>query len=226
MEKFDKDLEEIKTGLNNIKLSDDFKNNLKIKMEEEFNKSDIKENARSLIFPRKLVATFACFFLLITSCAVFADEIESFVTNIFSNTDRKIEEAIANGNYKEIDMEYVEHDGIGIKVDYIISEDDSIYIAFNVLTEEEFDDMFLENIEVKNDKVIIHKIDVKSNVMINSDTRTFNKKINLTNNIYIYQIYMNNKIDNHGNIKIKIENICFSKNDKINKKSGNWLLEF
>ena len=112
------------------------------------------------------------------------------------------------------------------EVDYIISEDDSIYIAFNVLTEEEFDDMFLENIEVKNDKVIIHKIDVKSNVMINSDTRTFNKKINLTNNIYIYQIYMNNKIDNHGNIKIKIENICFSKNDKINKKSGNWLLEF
>lgn len=226
MEKFDKDLEEIKTELNNIKLSEDFKNNLKIKMEEELNKPDAKEKARNFLFPRKLVATFACFFLLVTSCAVFADEIESFVASIFSNTDRRIEKAIANGNYKEIDMEYVEHDGIGIKVDYVISDDDSFYIAFNILTEEEFDDMFFENIEVKNDKEIIHKIDVNSNVIINSNTRTFNKKINLTNNIYIYQIYMNNKIDNYGNIKMKIENICFSKNDKINKKLGNWLLEF
>ena len=126
MEKFDKNLEEIKTELNNIKLSDDFKNNLKIKMEEELNKLDAKEKARNFLFPRKLVATFACFSLLITSCAVFADEIESFVAGIFSNTDRKIEEAIANGNYKEIDMEYVEHDGIGIKVDYIVQEVDSL----------------------------------------------------------------------------------------------------
>lgn len=219
MEKFDKDLEEIKTELNNIKLSDDFKNNLKIKMEEELNKSDIKEKARNLLFPRKLVATFACFFLLITSCAVFADEIESFVANIFSNTDRKIEEAIANGNYKEIDMEYVEHDGIGIKVDYIVQEEDSLCIAFNVKYEEELKNVYINKMEIRNrDDKIIYKFKDENNV----DERKFsiyNKKINNKETCIIYEICTDDC--NTQNLEIIIEDVTiFNKNDKTFK--GIW----
>lgn len=207
MEKFDKDLEEIKTELNNIKLSDDFKNNLKIKMEEELNKSDVKEKARNFLFPRKLVATFACFFLLITSCAAFADEIESFVANIFSNTDRKIEEAIANGNYKEIDMEYVEHDGIGIKVDYIVQEEDSLCIAFNVKSEEEFDDIYFDEIEIR---------DEQNNIILGtgiSKYQTNKKKIDSQNIMFIYNVKCDDII---RTIDINIIRIIEVKNNKEN----------
>ena len=148
MEEFNKELEEIKNELNEVKLRDEFKQNLKIKMKEELNKPDIKEKTRTVLFPKKLIATFACVIFLITSLGVFADEIECLVTNIFSNTDKQIEEAIANGNYKEIDMEYVEHDGVGIKVDYIIQDEDKLCIAFNVRCEEEFDKVYFQNIEI------------------------------------------------------------------------------
>ncbi|MBQ7410631.1 MAG: DUF4179 domain-containing protein [Clostridia bacterium] len=222
MEKFDKDLEEIKTGLNNIKLSDDFKNNLKIKMEEEFNKSDIKENARSLIFPRKLVATFACFFLLITSCAVFADEIESFVANIFSNTDRKIEEAIANGNYKEIDMEYVEHDGIGIKVDYIVQEEDSLCIAFNVKSEEEFDEVYFDRIEIldKNNQIFFKTKDKNNKEKTNF--YVYNQKTAAKEYSIIYEFVA--KDINFKKMYIVIENLILFDNDKINMINAIWEL--
>ena len=146
MEEFNKELEEIKNELNEVKLRDEFKQNLKIKMKEELNKPDIKEKTRTVLFAKKLIATFACVIFLISSLGVFADEIECLVTNIFSNTDKQIEEAVANGNYKEIDMEYVEHDGVGIKVDYIIQEEDKLCIAFNVRCEEEFEHLYWKEI--------------------------------------------------------------------------------
>lgn len=153
MDEFKKELDEIKNELNEVKLSDEFKQNLKIKMEEEFDKPNIKEKARNILFPRKLIATFACFIFLLTSCVVFADEIESLVTHIFSNTDKKIERAIANGNYKKIDMDYVEHDGIGIKVDYIIQEENELCIAFNVKSEEKIEKVRFSKLQIKDKNV-------------------------------------------------------------------------
>ena len=55
MDEFKKELDEIKNELNEVKLSDEFKQNLKIKMEEEFDKPNIKEKARNILFPRKLI---------------------------------------------------------------------------------------------------------------------------------------------------------------------------
>lgn len=214
MEKFDKDLEEIKTELNNIKLSDEFKSDLKIKMEEELNKSNIKEKTRNLLFPRKLVATFACFFLIITSCVVFAEEIESFVTKIFSNTDRKIERAIANGNYKKIDMEYVENDGIGIKVDYIIQEDDSICIAFNVKSEEEFDNVRLKEVELfHNNDCVIFENENKDVIYIEEF-----KQLTTDNAIIIYKI--KKVVENFEEIRVK--NIFYEKNGERKDIYGEW----
>lgn len=222
MEKFDKDLEEIKTELNNIKLSDEFKSDLKIKMEEELNKSNIKEKTRNLLFPRKLVATFACFFLIITSCVVFAEEIESFVTKIFSNTDRKIERAIANGNYKKIDMEYVENDGIGIKVDYIIQEDDSICIAFNVKSEEEFDNIYFDEIEILDNNQIFFKT---QNGKEESKMKHFvyNKK-NASNEYCIIYKFILNEIE-LNDFYIQIDSVTLFNNDNVKTINKIWKLE-
>lgn len=222
MEKFDKDLEEIKTELNNIKLSEEFKTDLKVKMEEEFNKSNIKEKTKNLLFPRKLVATFACFFLVITSCVVFAEEIESFVTKIFSNTDRKIEIAIANGKCKKIDMEYVENDGVGIKVDYIIQEDDSICIAFNVKSEEEFDNIYLDEIEIRDDNQIFFKT---QNGKEESKIKhyVYNKK-NTSNEYNIIYKFILNEIE-LKDFYIQVNSITLFNNNNVNTINKTWKLE-
>ena len=195
MEEFNKELEEIKNELDQVKLSDEFKQNLKIKMQEELNKPNIKEKVKTVLFPRKLVAAFACFIFVLTSIGVFADEIEGIITYIFSNTDKQIEEAIANGNYKKIDMEYVEHDGIGIKVDYIIQEDDALSIAFNVKSEEEINYIQFISTEIVNEYKsfnIFSGIDMYTKIL---------KKISKKNVIVLYKFDMQDF--NVKKIKIK-----------------------
>lgn len=208
MEEFNKELEEIKNELNEVKLRDEFKQNLKIKMKEELNKPDIKEKTRTVLFPKKLIATFACVIFLISSLGVFADEIECLVTNIFSNTDKQIEEAIENGNYKEIDMEYVEHDGVGIKVDYIIQDEDKFCIAFNVRCEEEFNKIQFDRLEIFDGNKI-KLFDIKNeNYKYNKTIKNISKK----NIIVLYKF--DKKIFDMEIIRI---NDLFIKNNGVKK---------
>ena len=191
MEEFEKDLNEIKSKLDEFQLSEEFKLKLQEKMDEKFNELDdnqinIKTKVRK--FPSSLVAAFACFFFLISGYVTFADEFEDWVTKIFSNTDKKIEIAAQNGNYREIDMDYVESNGIGIKVDYVIAEDDMLCIAFNVKTEEEYDDMLFQKIEIlnSNDEKIFGNLH-NQNVY---DVKYKSKKINEKELIIVYEYKM------------------------------------
>lgn len=160
-EEFLRDAEEMKNKVSKIKLSEEFKAQLQEKMDLEFEKETVNSNLESdnkiklklnnlFFIPKFAVAL--CLIVLVSGCITFADEIESFVSQIFSNTDRELEMAIENGNYRELDMDYIESDGVAIKVDYIIEDEDSLYIAFNVKTEEEvikiaFNDFILKTSE-------------------------------------------------------------------------------
>lgn len=160
-EEFLRDAEEMKNKVSKIKLSEEFKAQLQEKMDLEFEKETVNSNLESdnkiklklnnlFFIPKFAVAL--CLIVLVSGCITFADEIEFFVSQIFSNTDRELEMAIENGNYRELDMDYIESDGVAIKVDYIIEDEDSLYIAFNVKTEEEvikiaFNDFILKTSE-------------------------------------------------------------------------------
>lgn len=150
MNKFNEELDELKKANQEIKLDDEFKSSLKIKLDEEISKQEEKLNKKPKLnlLPRKLIPVTVCLVVLFVTMQTFADEIESLVKCVFSNVDESVEEAIANGNYQKIDMEYVEHDGISIKVDYIIQENNNTYIAFNVLTEKKMDNVYFENIKI------------------------------------------------------------------------------
>ena len=222
MDEFKKELDEIKNELNEVKLSDEFKQNLKIKMEEEFDKPNIKEKARNILFPRKLIATFACFIFLLTSCAVFADEIESLVTHIFSNTDKKIERAIANGNYKKIDMDYVEHDGIGIKVDYIIQEENDLYIVFDINSKNEMETICFDDIEIKFNDTIIHRLGINK-VEVNSTNFSYTKMIEKYKYCIIYKISIDKYKIKNEKINVEINEIAYQNNGEYIRKKGNWV---
>lgn len=225
--KFEEDLNEIKEKLNAEKLSDEFKENLQAKLEKELNGTPSNDNGKIIKFPvitRKLAGICACFVFLCTSCIAFADEIENVIFNIFSNTDKIVERAIANGNYREIDMDYVEDNGISIKVDYIVAEDDNLYIAFNVLSEKEFDNLFFENAAIKVNDIVVHKYNLKEDEYINRYCKVYKSAIYNNNIIYIYQILAKD-INEDDKIKISIKDLQISIKDELKTIYGNWEYE-
>ena len=197
MNKFNEELDELKKANQEIKLDDEFKSSLKIKLDEEISKQEEKLNKKPKLnlLPRKLIPVTVCLFVLFVTMQTFADEIESLVKCVFSNVDETVEEAIANGNYQKIDMEYVEHDGISIKVDYIIQEDNNTYIAFNVLLNKNVNDIRFENIIICNDDD--NKYDIKE-LYVN----IINKSVLKNQKMVIYKIC----IQKNGQ-KVFLENV-------------------
>ena len=230
MQKYDeddflRDAEEMKNKVSQIKLSDDFKAKLQEKMDLEFEKETVNPNLESdnkiklklnnlFFIPKFAVAL--CLFVLVSGCITFADDIESFVSQIFSNTDRELELAIENGNYRELDMDYIESDGVAIKVDYIIEDEDSLYIAFNVKTEEVYENVLLNNYVLmdQNDEVIYDNLNVNKE---NVDMKLFNNFIDKGNKYLIYKIEnLPKNILKNNTLKIKIRDISFSNENKMN----------
>lgn len=222
--KFEEDLNEIKEKLNAEKLSDEFKENLQEKLEEELNGTPSNDNGKVIKFPiltRKLAGICACFVFLCSSCIAFADEIENVIFNIFSNTDKIVERAIANGNYREIDMDYVEDNGISIKVDYIVAEDDNLYIAFNVLSEEEFDKVFIDGITVKNqnDTELYTMNSIDENATLTSE----GAHIDLKSSIVINKLTkIKYDLKDVTELKLEINKISFWDNNVGTIKNGLW----
>ncbi|MBR3613580.1 MAG: hypothetical protein IKL55_00140 [Clostridia bacterium] len=221
--RFNEELIEIKNKLNAEKLSDEFKNNLKAKLENELNKTTENEKGKIIKFPiitRKLAGICACFVLFCSGCFAFADEIENVIFNIFCNTDYIVERAIANGNYREIDMEYVENNGVSIKVDYVVVEDDRLYIAFNVLGEDEFDRISIEEIDIRNEENEI--LYTNENAKINTSFVPDQKHVNSRNSIVTYKLI---NIDKFSKLIFKITGIDLIKDDNVINQKGIWKFE-
>lgn len=215
-EDFLRDAEEMKNKVSQIKLSDEFKAKLQEKMDLEFEKETVNPNLESdnkiklklnnlFFIPKFAVAL--CLIVLVSGCITFADEIESFVSQIFSNTDRELELAIENGNYRELDMDYIESNGVAIKVDYIIEDEDSLYIAFNVKTEEEYKNVAFKDFVLKSsDNEIIFDAQNFENKKI--DVETISKYLKKNNVIIIYKFTRYENEIKFENLKMEIQKIC------------------
>lgn len=222
--KFEEDLKEIKEKLHAEKLSDEFKANLQARLEEELNKpSDKKE--RKIHFPavtKRLAAACACLIIFFSSCITFADDIENVILELFGNTDKIIENAIANGNYKKIDMEYVEDNGISIKIDYIVLEKNNLYVIFNAFSEENFDEIHVEDFDIRteNDLTLYSYNDKKiSNVTV------IYKEQNVTSNnaIITYKLTSDDvDLEILNSLSINCKKIFFIKDNNKIIKEGNW----
>ena len=224
MDDFEKRLEEdmkkISDKLDEYELSEEFKERLAKRMDYEYNKPIDKGIKNKSIFVKKLVASFACCFVILSTCVAFGDEFESLIAKVFSNTDKEIEQAIENGNYKEIDMDYVEDNGVSVKVDYIVKTKNSIYFAFNVLVDKEYDNLYFENIEIKdeNDKRILKTSEKDQE----SDFILMKKNITKNNSFMLYNLKFNDYKKNGKNkIKFYFHNIIAILNNQLSNKECN-----
>ena len=221
--KFEEDLKEIKEKLHAEKLSDEFKANLQARLEEELNKpSDKKE--RKIHFPavtKRLAAACACLIIFFSSCITFADDIENVIFRIFGNTDKVVEEAIANGNYKKIDMDYVEDNGVSIKIDYVVAKEEQLYIAFNILSKEKFDEIYIKDIKIEdqNDFIVYTNNGGIQGVKVTFDEENLNNN----NSIIAYDIKSNNyDFEELKELKIKCDKINVIKNEAEKNIKGLW----
>lgn len=156
MNKMEKDINSIKNKINKAYLSEEYKDDLKNKLEEQLKNSENKINSNSIKSRKKnkvisytkkiLSACAAC--IILTSCT-FADEIEDVMKNFFSNTYKEFE--VSDIELKSVDTDYVTNDGISIKVDAYAIKDDSLYLVFNVLSEEEIDECYIDDYVIENE---------------------------------------------------------------------------
>lgn len=156
MNKMEKDINSIKNKINKAYLSEEYKDDLKNKLEEQLKNSENKINSNSIKSRKKnkvisytkkiLSACAAC--IILTSCT-FADEIEDVMKNFFSNTYKEFE--VSDIELKSVDTDYVTNDGISIKVDSYAIKDDSLYLVFNVLSEEEIDECYIDDYVIENE---------------------------------------------------------------------------
>ena len=79
-------------------------------------------------------------------------------------------------------MDYVKNNGVSIKVDYVVEEQDNLYIAFNIVTEEEYAKLYLDETIIK-----AKNRNNNENEYTNSEAVQKSKRISKYNYIIIYK---------------------------------------
>ncbi len=219
MKDFEKEIDNIKNKINKIDLDENFKEELSNKLTSEYEKEDKKDKKKIFYFPKQAVAAIFC--IVILSSCVFADEIEHFVLSLFPSKDINIEEILENKNLQKIDMEYVEKDGIKIKMDYVLVEKDSIYLAFNVLSEESMDKIYFDKFVLTNEK---DDIILNNSFLTKEKYACYNTRLDEKNLICIYKISTNQNTNQLINkLKIAIQKITLVKNNEEKIINNNWI---
>ena len=91
----------------------------------------VKHNNRySTITILKRVAVFILCVGIITTTTVYAKDIINFITSIFTNSTPGIDKAVDNGHAQNVEMDFIQYDNIGVKVDYILMDEKSLDISF------------------------------------------------------------------------------------------------
>lgn len=233
MEDLKNKVSETKKKINEAKLSQSFKDNLKIMMDKEYYKtnenskvklienknSEFKGTKLRFLYPKKVAAIFLC--LIIFSSFVFAGDWENIFAKIFYNMDSSMSLAIEDGYVQNIDMDYVESNGVKIKVDYLLFDEKSLYIAFNVNVEKEFDDVFFNDFIIKdvNDEVIYDCENSNTDIIFKRERKRIdNNTIMLLDKIE----NINTIFENMEKTRIEISCIEIKSSEKSELISGEW----
>ena len=200
---------------------------------------------------RKIIITILTL-LTVGGGIVLAKEIGQFLDNIFNNR-KGISNAIDNGYISTPNMEYVESNKFGIKIENILMDDYNLDMEFNInLNQQNLDIDKITNIDIS--KMIIY--DENNNVLYCNNEEIFEiwanknkidfkiddfseKNINSGLNYYINEkILENNQLSLVYNLSaynsvypkskkiyLNIEEIIFDTNNKKICADGNWNIE-
>lgn len=200
-----------------INPSQEFIDDLKLNLNDRVIQEKMKRKANLY----KVAMIF--FTLTIISSGAFAMDIGNWLSQIFSNTDESMQIAVENGYVQNVEMDYVENQGIAIKVNSLVIDDNKINIVFDVkgeidgelvikelLLTTEGDEYFSKNLNIASTSYsrTFKSIDKKSHIMII-------KMSNVEHSLYCME-----------NLKVTLKNLSIiDRNSEITDITGTWECE-
>lgn len=91
---------------------------------------DTHNEKSTTVIMLKRVAIFILSLGIITATTVYAKDIVNFITSIFTNSNPGIDKAVDNGYAQNVDMDFIEYNDVGVKVDYVLMDDKNLDISF------------------------------------------------------------------------------------------------
>lgn len=223
------DLKEECQNINNqIKPSEDFMRNLKNNVIEEIDRRKKRKN----YFMKAMIA--ACSTLVFFTGCVFAGNIENFMSKMFSNVNKGIQVAIENNYIQNIDMNYVQNNGISVKADYILIDDNNLDIAFNIKTELEFDEIYFSEISIIDENGnTIYNVEEYLNAIIYDNARNVTDLVNVKDKrlsteelMKVYTLHSNDYFyEESKKLYIIINKIGIEKDNVEKAIQGNWCFD-
>ena len=225
MQNLEEEIKKIKEKRSKMEMSEEGKEKIRKIIEDRNTSSEneiikyVPKKNKTYIFAQKIAAVFICC-LVLSSCA-FSGEWKDILTKIFYGQGANIEYAVDNGYVQNIDMDYVESNGIKIKADYFYMDDYYMYIALDVVAEEEFDRILLDKFELLDEEnnIIFSNSQLFKDIFFQSETKRI-----LKNKAIIFGKFskMQNKFYNYDYLKININKIQLVNNDTSKYIQGNW----
>lgn len=226
MQDFDEEIRKIKEKRSKMEMSEEGKEKIRKLIEARNARLDdndvvtyIPKRRKTYIFAQKIAAVFVCC-LVLSSCA-FAGEWKDLLTKIFYGEGANIEYAVDNGYIQNIDMDYVESNGIKIKADYFYSDDYYMYIAFDVVAEEEFEKLYLIDFEIVDQDNVVSFSDIGflDKIFFRYETKRTSKDSAIILGKFSK---IQDKFLNYNNLIVNINKIQLVNDNEENYIEGNW----
>lgn len=212
-------------------LKQEIPNEIPPNIQNIINKSCKKiERKNNINYKLSRVAIFILSLGILGTSVVFAKDIISFISSIFTNSTPAIEKAVENGYVQNVDMDFVYSNEIGVKAEALVIDDYNLDISFTYECKED------NNKEIKVEEYVIL---TENNDLIYDSSHSIDNKLNISNRIirtehpakvndttYKESILFNlTKIENSINsININIKKLKVKKEDNSTYYiEGNWI---
>ncbi len=189
---------------------------------------DIPAKPITLIYKIQKIAVILITFIILTTGVVFAKDIISFITSLFTNTTEGINKAVENGYVQNVNMDFVYDNDIGIKVDYLVMDDSNLDVSFVYDTKNysKVSSISLNEyiIRDENNNVIYYYFEDenkmnKAQCTANFHIRTNEQMLNVANKFHESILYTSQKFSKSKNLIFEI--YSYNINDTILK--GCWI---
>ena len=211
MERYKQECKKINEQINP---SDEFIQNLKTNL----NKKVTEEKMKRKYYFSKVAMIFCT--LTLVSTGVFAKDIGNWLAQLFSNTDESVQMAVENGFVQNVEMDYIENDGIAIKVNSLVIDNNKMNVVFDVKGEID-GKLAVKNLELKfNDEIYDNTKSETINILFSQNFKSINKN---THYIIIDISNIEKMFEISDKIEIELlDSIIMEKENAIKNVDGKW----
>ena len=191
------------------------------------------KHRKSFNFILKRVAILVISLSVVTASTVFAEDIINFFTSIFTNSNKGVDTAVENGYVQNVDMDFIEDNDLGVKVDYVLMDDHNLNISFVYKymgdDVEQITGLNYMDITIKDEKENI-LCNLSQNGQIDNDTTIIQNIARFANNQQIIDnttirsslLITSNNFPKSEMLYVSINNVSLENSDKIIDIDGNW----